>query len=139
MCGSMCMALDATNDAAGILERCCGYARNVTAPPVHLWRPRSLSGTLAMRGTTSHYAIDPRAEYVFGVVERGAMRARRGRERHRAGPGSVVAWDPSGPHEGEGVGGPWRARLLILEAGDLRRLAADDEGGPLLGQEFPHP
>ena len=48
-----------------------------------------------MAGRTTRYAIEPRGEYVFGVVAGQPMRSRRGRERRLVRPGQLVAWDPS--------------------------------------------
>lgn len=82
---------------------------------VRLWRPADK--VLMLAGHTTGYAIEPRGEYVFGVVHGQAMRARRGTRRHTVHPGQLVAWDPSGAHSGESAE-PWSARLMIVE-GDL--------------------
>src|SRR3954453_8843663 len=89
---------------------------------VRMWRHE---GVLLMHGATTGYAAEPRGEDFVGVIERGRMRARRGRERWDAGPGDVCVWDPSAPHRGSG---DWTARLMVLE-----------EPGPLAGREFPRP
>lgn len=68
-----------------------------------------------LAGRTTEYAIEPRGEYVFGVVAGQPMRARRGRQRHLVRPGQLVAWDPFGAHSGESAE-PWAARLMIIEA-----------------------
>jgi hypothetical protein len=76
-----------------------------------------------MRGTTSHYAVDPAGEYVLGVVVAGAMRVRRGRERLVFGPGDVCAWDPSAAHHGTAYGCTrWSARLIVLESPTLGQI-----------------
>jgi AraC-like DNA-binding protein len=70
-----------------------------------------------MSGTSTGYAVDPRGEYVVGVVLAGAMRVRRGHERFVFGPGDVCAWDPSAAHRGVPYGCTcWEARLVILES-----------------------
>lgn len=79
---------------------------------VRVWRAGP--GALALAGRTDRYAIEPRGEHVFGVVEAGSMRAARGRERHLVGPGQLVAWDPSDGHSGTAAA-PWSARLVIVE------------------------
>jgi AraC-like DNA-binding protein len=89
---------------------------------VRMWRHE---GALLMHGPSRGYAAEPRGEYFLGVVEHGAMRARRGERRYEAGPGDLCVWDPSAPHRGAGA---WTARLLVLE-----------EPGPLAGREFPRP
>ena len=67
---------------------------------VRIWRPVGEERVLLMAGRTSRYAIEPRGEYVFGIVEGAPMRSRRGRERRVVQPGQLVAWDPSSPHAG---------------------------------------
>ena len=95
---------------------------------------------LLLAGTTTHYGVDPRGEYVFGLLERGSMRSRRGRERRLAHAGQLVAWDPSGAHSGSAVDErPWRSRLLVVEIADLQALAEDPEGDPLADVAFPEP
>jgi AraC-like DNA-binding protein len=93
-----------------------------------------------MEGRTTTYGIEPRGDYVFGVVEEGAMRSRRGRERRLVEAGQLVAWDPSGPHSGTGVDGrPWTSRLMVVEVGSLLDLVADRDRDPLVEVEFPQP
>jgi len=95
---------------------------------------------LLMAGRTTRYAIEPRGEYVFGIVAGQAMRARRGRETHLVRPGELVAWDPSARHAGSAVDGrAWSSRLMLVEVGDLRALASDPETDTLAGVVFPHP
>jgi AraC-like DNA-binding protein len=89
---------------------------------VRMWRHE---GVLLMHGASTGYAAEPRGEYFVGVIERGAMRARRGSRSYDAGPGDLCAWDPSAPHRGAGE---WTARLMVLE-----------DPGPLAGREFPRP
>ena len=96
-----------------------------------MWRPGGDAGVLLMAGRTDRYAIDPRGEYVFGLIERGGMRGRRGRRTHVVGPGGLVAWDPSGPHAGS-AREPWTSRLMVMEVADLEALA-DDAEQPLTG------
>ncbi|MEV4311691.1 AraC family transcriptional regulator [Actinocrispum sp. NPDC049592] len=93
---------------------------------VRMWRPAD--GVLLLAGHTSGYAIEPRGEYVFGVVAEQPMHSRRGREHREVRPGQLVAWDPSQAHSGES-GTPWFARLAIIE-GDAHDLA---------NVEFPQP
>jgi AraC-like DNA-binding protein len=105
-----------------------------------MWRPSGLDGVLLMEGQTTTYGIEPRGDYVFGVVEQGAMRSRRGRERRLVEAGQLVAWDPSAPHSGTGVDGrPWSTRLMVVEVGSLLDLVADRDRDPLVEVEFPQP
>ena len=104
---------------------------------VRLWRPAD--GVLMLAGRTTGYAIEPRAEYVFGVVTGQSMHAARGRQRHIVRSGQLVAWDPSGAHSGESDQ-PWSARLMIVEADpDLLCNVAFPTpvlSDPLLAKEF---
>jgi AraC-like DNA-binding protein len=101
-----------------------------------MWRA---AGVLLMAGRTERYAVDPRGEYVFGVVGERPMLARRGRERRLVPPGRLVAWDPSHAHSGTAVDGAWASRLLVVEAGDLCGLAGDAEPDRLADTAFPEP
>jgi hypothetical protein len=93
-----------------------------------------------MAGQTTHYAIEPRGEYVFGMVAGKPTRSRRGRERRLIVPGQLVAWDPSNSHAGAAVDGqPWTSRLIIVEAADLATLAGDQELALLTDITFPEP
>jgi AraC-like DNA-binding protein len=92
-----------------------------------------------MEGETRHYAIEPRGEYVFGVVASGSMRARRGTSSYVVRPGQVVMWDTSAPHNGIGVDGPWYSSLVVVEAEGLTSLASDPEDGSLGEIVFPEP
>lgn len=93
-----------------------------------------------MAGRTTRYAVDPRDEYVFGVVAGQAMRSRRGHERRLVGPGQLVAWDPSGPHSGSAIDGrAWSARLLVAGSADLAALAGDQEAALPAQVSFPEP
>lgn len=38
------------------------------ADQVRVWRAAEASAVLLMAGQTTHYAIEPRGEYVFGIV-----------------------------------------------------------------------
>ncbi len=89
---------------------------------VRMWRE---DGVLVMHGRTRGYAVEPRGEWVVGVIQSGWMRARRGARRWDFGPGDVCVWDPSAPHRGSG---DWTAWLAVLE-----------DPGPLAGLEFPEP
>jgi AraC-like DNA-binding protein len=105
-----------------------------------MWRPADEGRVLLMAGTTTSYAVDPRAEYVFGVVAGQPMRSRRGREHRLIPPGRLVAWDPSNSHRGTAVAGrPWSSRLMIVEAADLATLATDAENDLLADIAFPEP
>ncbi|MBV9803424.1 MAG: helix-turn-helix transcriptional regulator [Solirubrobacterales bacterium] len=107
---------------------------------VRMWRPVDQERILLMAGETTRYAIEPRGEYVFGIVANQPMRARRGREHHLVRPGDLVAWDPSAPHAGSAVDArAWTARLVLIEVADLHALAADPEADPLTSVEFPQP
>jgi AraC-like DNA-binding protein len=84
--------------------------------------------------------VEPRGEYVFGVVGGKPMRARRGRERFLVEPGELVAWDQSERHDGSAVDGqPWSARLMIVEVADLAELAHDGESALPANILFPDP
>jgi AraC-like DNA-binding protein len=104
---------------------------------LRMWRPAER--VLMLAGRTSAYAIEPRGEYVFGIVAEQPMRARRGRVRHMVRPGQLVAWDSSGAHSGESDQ-PWSARLLIIEADDdmLTNVAFPTPvlSDPLLARDF---
>jgi len=60
---------------------------------VRIWRPADEDCVLLMAGHTTRYAIEPRGEYVFGVVARQAMLSRRGRERRMVLPGELGPTD----------------------------------------------
>ena len=105
-----------------------------------MWRPANEDRILLMAGRTTGYAIEPRGEYVFGIVTGQPMRSRRGRERRLVWPGDLVAWDPSGAHAGEAVDGrAWASRLIVVEVADLHRIATDPESDPLRDVAFPDP
>ena len=107
---------------------------------VRMWRSPDEDRVLLMAGRTTQYAIEPRGEYVFGIVTERAMRSRRGGERRLVQPGQLVAWDPSGAHAGTAVDRqPWAARLMVVEAGGLAALVADDETGLPGDVYFPDP
>jgi AraC-like DNA-binding protein len=107
---------------------------------VRIWRPTDEPRILLMAGQTTRYAIEPRAEFVFGLVAGRSMRARRGRETYVVHPGQLVAWDPSSPHAGTAVGdSPWTSRLMVVEVADLGHLAADQEAELCAEVEFPNP
>jgi AraC-like DNA-binding protein len=107
---------------------------------VRIWRPGEESRVLLMKGQTTHYALHPRGEYVFGVVAEQPMRAHRGRETRLVAPGQLVAWDPSAAHSGSAVAGrPWRARLMVVELAELTALIHDSESDVLTDVAFPEP
>ncbi len=107
---------------------------------VRIWRPTETNGVLLMAGQTTAYSVEPRDEYVFGAVTGQPMRVRRGRERHLVTPGQAVAWDPSDRHTGEALDGePWGARLMVVEAAELSRLANDEDEYALADVLFPNP
>ena len=105
-----------------------------------MWRPADEDRVLLMAGRTTRYAIEPRGEYVFGIVAGQPMRSRRGRERRLVRPGQLVAWDPSDAHAGAAVDGrPWSSRLMVVEVGDLAALAGDQESDLLVDVAFAEP
>jgi AraC-like DNA-binding protein len=107
---------------------------------VRMRRPLADDRLLLMAGRTAHYAIEPRGEYVFGVISHQPMQSRRGRERRLVRPGQLVAWDPSGAHAGTAVDDrPWTARLMVVEGAGLAALAADQETDVLSDVAFPEP
>jgi AraC-like DNA-binding protein len=107
---------------------------------VRMWRSPDENRVLLMAGQTTQYAIEPRGEYVFGMVMGRPMRSRRGRERRLVQPGQLVAWDPSGAHAGTAVDRQsWTARLMVVEAAGVAALAGDDETGPPVDVCFPDP
>jgi AraC-like DNA-binding protein len=104
---------------------------------VRMWRPAGERRVLLMAGQTTRYAMEPRGEYVFGVVARQPMRSRRGRERRLVEPGQLVAWDPSDAHAGTAVDArPWSARLMIIDRTDV---ASDHESDFPTEIIFPEP
>jgi AraC-like DNA-binding protein len=111
--------------------------------PVRMWRPPGQDRLLLMAGRTTEYAVQPRDEYVFGVVDGAPMASRRGRERRTVAPGELVAWDPSRAHVGVAVDGtPWTARLMVVEAYDLAVLVGEpdtDRTGLPADISFPEP
>jgi AraC-like DNA-binding protein len=112
----------------------------VQVEQVRMWRPCEGARVLLKAGRTTHYAVEPRGEYVFGVVAGAPMCARRGRERRVVRPGDVVAWDPSQAHAGTAVDGrPWAARLMVVEAVDLAALTSDQDTEVPTGLAFPDP
>ncbi|WP_227979277.1 helix-turn-helix transcriptional regulator [Nocardia spumae] len=105
---------------------------------VRIRRPPDAGRILLMAGRTTGYGIEPRGEYVFGVVAGEAMVARRGRERRTVAPGRVVAWDPSHAHSGTSVTHrPWSCRLMIVELADLAHLGGEQD--VLADVAFPDP
>jgi AraC-like DNA-binding protein len=106
---------------------------------VRIWRPSPEDRVLLMAGRTTGYTVEPRGEFVFGVVQDAPMRSTRGRERRLIEPGRLVAWDPSRRHSGRAVDGrPWTSRLMVVEVGDLTGLATDEDD-PLTEVAFTDP
>jgi AraC-like DNA-binding protein len=107
---------------------------------VRMWRPAGEDRLLLMAGRTTRYAMEPRGEYVVGVVARRPMRSRRGREHRLVGPGQLVIWDPSSAHSGRAVDEqPWSSRLMVIEVGALAALAGGQGSRLLDGIVFPEP
>jgi AraC-like DNA-binding protein len=107
---------------------------------VRMWRPTGEDRVLLMAGRTTSYAVEPRGEYVVGVVAGQPMRSRRGRERRLVRPGQLVVWDPSGPHAGSAVDDrPWSSRLMVFEIGALAALMGGQEPTQFDGITFPEP
>jgi AraC-like DNA-binding protein len=107
---------------------------------VRMWRAPGADHVLLMAGRTAHYAVDPRDEYVFGIVLEAPMVCRRGSERRLIQPGGLVAWDPSAAHAGTATeAGPWSARLMVVEAADLAALGGDEDAVFPSGVHFPEP
>lgn len=105
-----------------------------------MWRAASEDRVLLMAGHTTGYAVEPRGEYVFGIVAGHPMRSRRGRERRLVQPGQLVAWDPSHAHAGIAVEDqPWTSRLIVVEVAHLADLAADQDNALLGDVTFPEP
>jgi AraC-like DNA-binding protein len=90
-----------------------------------MWRAADDDRVLLMAGRTTGYAVEPRGDYVFGLVDGAPMASVRGRERRLVGPGELVAWDPSAAHAGSAVDGPWTSRLMVLAAADVAAIAGD--------------
>jgi AraC-like DNA-binding protein len=107
---------------------------------VRMSRPDDDARVLLMTGRTTRYAIEPRGEYVFGIVAGHPMRSRRGRERRIVRPGQLVAWDPSAAHAGAAVDGrPWSSRLMVIEVAGLRAIAGDEDAMLAGDISFPEP
>jgi AraC-like DNA-binding protein len=116
------------------------YPSHMRTDPVRVWRAAEAGPVLLMAGQTTHYAIEPRGEYVFGIVAGKPMRSRRGRERRLIAPGQLVAWDPSNAHAGAAIDGqPWTSRLILVETADLAALAGDQESPLPADIAFPQP
>jgi AraC-like DNA-binding protein len=112
----------------------------VTDEHVRIWRPAGEERVLLMAGRTRGYAVEPRGDYVFGIVEGQPMRSRRGRERRIVQPGQLVAWDPSAAHTGSSAtAAPWSSRLMIVDTTGLARLAGDQEDELERDIDFPDP
>lgn len=105
-----------------------------------MWRSEQQDRVLLMAGQTTHYAVEPRGEYVFGVITARPMHSRRGAERRVVQPGQLLAWDPSHGHTGSSADGqPWDARLMVVEVAGLRTLVDDEETAALVNVAFPEP
>jgi len=97
-----------------------------TREDVRIWRTADLADVLAMAGTTSSYAVDPRAgELIVGAIDRGHLRVRRGGAVHDLAAGDLVLWDASHPHTGSSRT-PWLSRLVVFETASLDALLLDD-------------
>src|SRR4051812_6166329 len=107
---------------------------------VRMLRPADEDRILLMTGHTTQYAIEPRGEYVFGIVAGQPMRSHRRREQRLVRPRQLVAWDPSHAHSGTSANGqPWSSRLMIVEVAGLAALAGDEETDILANVAFPTP
>jgi len=107
---------------------------------VRMSRPGDEARVLLMTGSTTRYAIEPRGEYVFGVVAGHPMRSRRNQERRVVAPGQLVAWDPSAAHAGAAIDArPWFSRLMVIEVAGLAAIAGDDEAVLTGDVSFPEP
>ena len=95
------------------------------ADRVQIWRAPELDGVLAISGTTSSYAVDPRAgELIVGAIDRGYLRVKRARVVHELAAGDLVLWDASHPHAGS-YKTPWASRLVVFEAPSLAAMFSD--------------
>jgi len=93
---------------------------------VQIWRAPDLDGVLAIAGTTSSYAVDPRAgELIVGAIDRGHLRVRRANAVHELAAGDLVLWDASHPHAGS-ARTPWASRLVVFETASIQALFAND-------------
>lgn len=111
----------------------------MTTETVRMWRGHH-DGVLLMHGRTTRYQVEPRGEYVFGLVADQPMDVRRGGRRERVAPGELVAWDPTAAHRGVAADGrAWTSRLIVVEAADLTSLAQDPDRGRLSDVVFPQP
>jgi AraC-like DNA-binding protein len=116
------------------------YDGRVTDDQVRMWRPSKQDRVPLMASRTTSCQVEPRGEYVLGIVAGQPMRFRRNHERRIVQPGQVVAWDPSGAHAGTAVGGrPWSSRLMVIEVADLATIAGDEESVLAGDISFPDP
>jgi AraC-like DNA-binding protein len=104
-----------------------------------MWRAADDDRVLLMAGRTTGYAVEPRGDYVFGLVDGAPMASVRGRERRLVGPGELVAWDPSAAHAGTAVDGPWTSRLIVVAAADVAAIAGDAESAVPADLAIPRP
>jgi len=103
-----------------------------TTEQVTISRP-SDDRLLMISGRTTEYAVEPRGEWILGLVESGAMRVARGSEHHTVTAGQLVVWDPGAAHRGWSAdGSAWDARLLVISNDDLRALVGDKDGASRL-------
>lgn len=106
---------------------------------VHIFRPQSATGLVCLRGSTTHYAIDPVAECVFGVVTAGDMLVTCRSKVHAFEVGDLCMWDPSARHEGRPRHArAWSARLMIVPFPALESLLNDPDL-PALAMRLGHP
>lgn len=109
----------------------------VDSESVRLWRTGTV---LLMAGHTTGYVMEPRDEYVFGVITERPMRAQRGNERWLVAPGQVLAWDPSATHAGAAVKDrAWSAQLMIIDRDSLLTLGTDEDCSIPSDITFPEP
>lgn len=106
---------------------------------VHIFRPQSATGVVCLRGSTTHYAIDPVAECVFGVVTAGDMLVTCRRRLHAFEAGDLCMWDPGARHEGRPRHAcAWSAHLMIVPFPALESLLNDPDL-PRLAVRLGHP
>lgn len=84
--------------------------------PQRVWRAWPDAPWFAMAGATRGYRVEPNGEVILGVVTRGAMSVRRGREHIVFTQGEACVWDATEAHAGTPHAcESWDARVLVLE------------------------
>ena len=107
---------------------------------MRIWRAPDESWVLQMAGHSRSYAVEPRGEYVFGIIADAPMRARRGREEYFVPPGQLLAWDPLATHIGSSVGGKsWYFRLIVLEVASCGCMPRSSARPPASNMTFSSP